>query len=125
MPRPAANSFRQLVVWQKAHAFVLATYAFSAAFPRNETYGLATQLRRAAVSVPANIAEGFKRRGKADKLRFLNIAEASLEEVRYYIVLAKDLSYGEHPSLASLADEVARLLATYVRTILSNVPHDG
>jgi len=70
-PRPAARSFRDLLVWRKAHEFVLAVYAFTAGFPRQETYGLAAQMRRAAVSIPANIAEGFRRRGKPDKARFM------------------------------------------------------
>ena len=74
---PASNpakSFRDLVVWQKAHHLVLAVYAFTAAFPKHEVYGLSAQLRRAAVSIPANIAEGFRRRGRADKARFMNMA---------------------------------------------------
>ena len=85
------RDFHGLVVWQKAHAFVLNVYKLSRAFPREETYGLTAQLRRAAVSVPANIAEGFKRRKKPDKARLLNIAEGSLEEARYYLRLASDI----------------------------------
>jgi four helix bundle protein len=81
--RPAARSFRDLIVWQKSHQFVLSIYSLTARFPRQETYGLAVQMRRAAVSIPANIAEGFRKRTKADKVRFLNIAEGSLEESRY------------------------------------------
>jgi hypothetical protein len=73
--RPPAKSFQDLLVWRKAHKLVLAVYALTATFPKSETYGLALQMRRAAVSIPANIAEGFRRRGKADKARFLNIAE--------------------------------------------------
>jgi four helix bundle protein len=83
-PRPAARSFRDLLVWRKAHEFVLAVYAFTAGFPKQETYGLSLQMRRAAVSIPANIAEGFRRRGKAEKARYMNIAEGSLEESRYH-----------------------------------------
>jgi len=97
--RPAARSFRDLVVWRKAHEFVLAVYGFTAGFPRQETYGLALQMRRAAVSVPANIAEGFRRRGKTDTARYMNIAEASLEESRYYLILAADLGYGNTEQL--------------------------
>ena len=93
-PRPAARSFRDLLVWSKAHEFVLAVYPFTAGFPKQETYGLASQMRRAAVSVPANIAEGFRRRGKVGKARFMNLAEGSLEECRYYLILAQDLGYG-------------------------------
>jgi len=96
MPRSRpARTFQELLVWQKAHQFVLAVYALTPAFPKQETYGLSQQLRRAAVSIPANIAEGFRRRGKADKARFMNFAEGSLEECRYYLILAKDLEYGD------------------------------
>jgi four helix bundle protein len=83
-----------LLVWRKAHELVLAVYSFTATFPKEERYGLVLQIRRAAVSVPANIAEGFRRRGKADKARYMNMAEASLEESRYYLILAHDLGYG-------------------------------
>jgi hypothetical protein len=79
-PKTPARTFQDLLVWRKAHELVLAVYSFTAAFPKEETYGLALQMRRAAVSVPANIAEGFRRRGKADKARYMNMAEASLEE---------------------------------------------
>ena len=82
------------MVWQKAHQFVLATYSLTAGFPRREIYGLTSQMRRAAISIPANIAEGFKKRGENDKLRFLNFAQGSLEECRYYLILIQDLGYG-------------------------------
>ena len=118
-PRPAARSFRDLLVWRKAHEFVLAIYAFTAGFPRQETYGLALQMRRAAVSVPANIAEGFRRRGKPEKARYMNIAEGSLEESRYYLILAQDLGYGDTATLASAAEEVSRLLSAYATAILT------
>ncbi len=72
--RPKAKTFRDLLVWRKAHEFVLGVYRFTATFPKTETYGLALQMRRAAVSIPANIAEGFARRSDADKVRFFNIA---------------------------------------------------
>jgi hypothetical protein len=75
-----ARTFQDLLVWQKAHQFVLGVYALTAAFPRQETYGLSLQMRRASISIPANIAEGFCRRGKADKARFMNMAEGSVEE---------------------------------------------
>src|SRR6184192_1537113 len=100
-PRAAARTFQDLVVWRKAHELVLAVYSFTAAFPKQETYGLTLQMRRAAVSIPANIAEGFRRRGKADKARYMNMAEASLEESRYYLILAKDLGYGDTSSLTN------------------------
>ena len=78
--RPAARSFRDLMVWQKAHEFVLAVYRLTDSFPDREKFGISHQMRRAAVSIPANIAEGFGKRSPADKARFLNIAEGSLEE---------------------------------------------
>ncbi len=119
-PRPAARSFRDLLVWRKAHEFVLAVYPFTAGFPRQETYGLSHQMRRAAVSVPANIAEGFRRRGKVDKARFMNLAEGSLEECRYYLILAHDLSYGDTGQLTALLEEVSKLLNAYAGAILSS-----
>ena len=118
-PRPAARSFRDLLVWHKAHEFVLAVYAFTANFPRHETYGLTAQMRRAAVSIPANIAEGFRRRGRVDKARFMNLAESSLEECRYYLILAQDLGYGDTASLASSLEEVSRMLSAYAAAILT------
>ena len=93
MMRPKAKRFQDLIVWQKAHQLVLAVYQKSKYFPKEELYGLALQLKRAAVSVPANIAEGFKKKGKRDKVRFMNIAQGSLEECRYYFILSKDLGY--------------------------------
>jgi four helix bundle protein len=107
-------------VWRKAHELVLAVYSFTADFPKEETYGLALQMRRAAVSVPANIAEGFRRRGKADKARYMNMAEASLEESRYYLILAQDLGYGDTSNLTTLLEEVSRLLNAYASAILAS-----
>jgi len=78
-------------------------------------------MRRAAFSIPANIAEGFGKRGKADKARFMNFAEGSLEESRYYLILAEDLGYGSTASLTKILEEVSRLLGAYTRTILASV----
>ena len=119
-PRVAARTFQDLVVWRKAHELVLAVYSFTADFPKEETYGLALQMRRAAVSVPANIAEGFRRRGKADKARYMNMAEGSLEESRYYLILAQDLGYGDTSRLTTSLDEVSRLLNAYATAILAS-----
>ena len=94
-------------------------YRLTREFPRAEAYGLTPQIRRAAVSIPANIAEGFKRRGKADKVRFLNIAQGSLEETRYYLILGTDLGYGDLSSAMRLSEEVSKLLVAYARSILS------
>ncbi len=115
-----AKSFRDLTVWRKAHQFVLGVYRLTSTFPKDEKYSLVQQMRRAAVSIPANIAEGFSRRGKADKVRFMNIAESSLEEVRYYLILSPDLGYGHTDLLLSAADEVSRLLNAYSRAILAS-----
>jgi four helix bundle protein len=117
---PPAKCFEDLVVWQKAHRFVLAVYKLTASFPKHETYGLSSQMRRAAVSIPANIAEGFRKRGKADKARFMNIAEGSLEESHYYLILARDLDYGDTRSLVIALDEISRLLGSYCRAILAS-----
>jgi four helix bundle protein len=114
-----ARTFQDLLVWQKAHQFVLGVYALTAAFPRQETYGLSLQMRRASVSIPANIAEGFRRRGKPEKARFMNIAEGSVEECRYFLILVKDLGYGDTERLASLLEEVSRLLNAYTAAILA------
>ena len=115
-----ARTFQDLLVWQKAHAFVLEAYAVTAVFPKQETYGLALQMRRAAVSIPANITEGFRRRGKADKARFLNIAEGSVEECRYFLSLTKDLGYGDTQSLSAALEEVSKLLGAYTAAILAS-----
>jgi four helix bundle protein len=116
----ASENFEDVELWKKAHRWVLAIYRFSEVFPRHELFGLTSQLRRAAVSVPANFAEGFKRRGLADKARFYNIAQGSLEECRYYLILAKDLGYGESAPMMSQAQEVARMLNAYIRTTLES-----
>lgn len=107
------ESFEQTLVWQKAHALVLGIYELTSCFPREELFGLTSQLRRAAVSVPGNFAEGYKRRTQSDKARFFNIAQGSLEESRYYLILARDLKYADTNDLLDQLDEVARLLAAY------------
>lgn len=115
-----SKSFTELIVWQKAHEFVLNIYKLTSDFPKSENYGLTSQFRRAAVSVPANISEGFVKKGKADKLRFYNIAQGSIQECKYYIILSKDLDYIEDESIIELLDEVAKLLQSYMNTIKSN-----
>src|ERR1700730_1352953 len=119
MAKPA-QTFKDLVVWQKARQFVLATYSMTASFPRREIYCLTSQMRRAAISVPANIAEGFKKRGASDKIRFLNVAEGSLEECRYYLILVQDLGYSSTEEIEAVREEVSKLLGAYARAIESN-----
>ena len=113
-----AKSFEDLIVWQKAHQFVLEVYKLTEKFPKTEIYGLTSQFRRAAISIPANIAEGFKKKGKADKVRFLNIAQGSLEEGRYYLILSKDLGYGDPKKLFDQLSEVSKILQSYMAAIL-------
>ena len=96
---------------------MLLIYRITTAFPKHELYGLVQQMRRAAVSVPANIAEGFKKRGKSDKARYYNIAQGSLEELRYYVILARDLSCTPTGSEIPEVDEIGRLLGGYVQSM--------
>jgi len=117
---PIIQSYRDLIVWKKSMSLVSNIYKSTQEFPKTETYGLATNLRRAAVSIPANIAEGFRRRGKADKARFMNVAEGSLEECRYYLILAHDLGYGDTGRLTALLEEVSKLLNAYASAILAS-----
>lgn len=105
--------FTDLKVWQRSHALVLSLYPLAATFPADERFGLISQRRRAATSVPANIAEGSKRQGRGDFSRFLNIAEGSLAETEYFVLLARDLHYlpaeRAQPLLAEI-DEIAKML---------------
>ncbi len=120
MSRPSAKCFEDLIVWQKAHLFVLAVYRLSSDFPKSETYGLTSQFRRAAISIPANIAEGFKKKSKADKNRFMNIAQGSLEECRYYLILIKDRQLADCEALTLQIEEVSKLLHAYTSSIVSS-----
>lgn len=88
------KTFKDLIIWQKAHELVISVYK-EITFPANEQFGLESQMKRSAVSVPANIAEGFKRISKQEKIRFYNIAQSSLQELEYYFILLNDLSYVE------------------------------
>ena len=119
MKRKPAQRFQDLIVWQKAHQFVLSVYRLSNTFPKVEKYGLTSQFRRAAVSIAANISEGFKKKTKAEKKRFFNISQGSLEECRYYLILTKDLGYGDIKDLNKDLEEVSRLLEAYSGAILT------
>jgi four helix bundle protein len=108
------RSYHELGVWQKSYAFALAIYRATKGFPSHEAFGLTSQLRRAAVSVPANIAEGYCRRTRADYLRFLSIAQGSVGELETLVSLARDLSYLPGPVAQELAGElteVSKMLA--------------
>lgn len=115
-----AKSFKDLIVWQKAYKFVLDIYRATETFPKSELYGITSQMRRASVSIAANIAEGFKRKGKQDKLRFYNIAEGSIEEVKFFLMLSKDLNFLNDSSLFEKLEEVSKLLNGYSQTISKN-----
>ncbi len=115
-----AKSYRDLLMWQKAHELVLKVYQITKDFPKEETYGLTSQLRRAVVSVPANIAEGFARNSSKEKLRFYNIAAASLSEVNYFLLLSNDLKYANTISLQELAEEVGKIIYGYTKAFQTN-----
>jgi four helix bundle protein len=117
MTDKAAKRFEDLLIWQRSHALALRVYKETSSFPKHELYGLVSQMRRAAVSVPANIAESFKKRKNPDKARVMNIAQASLEELRYYTILARDLAYLPFATTWNEVEEIARMLGAYVETL--------
>ena len=103
--------YEDLEVWQFAHRAVLETYRITRSFPGDERFGLISQMRRAAVSIAANIAEGFGRRHSNDKIHFFNMSQTSLDEVTYYFRLAKDLGYiKENVEVIQLLESTARML---------------
>jgi len=117
------KTFEDLLVWKCAHEFVLEVYKITETFPKNEVFGLTSQFRRAAVSVAANIAEGYKKKGKADKLRFFNMSQGSLEESRYYLILAKDLNYylpEVYTFLVEKLNQTSRYLNNYCQAIIES-----
>ena len=118
-----SQSFEDLIAWKKAHAFVLSVYKVTKGFPDDEKFGLTSQFRRAAVSIEANIAEGYRKIGKQDKLRFFNISQGSLSECKDYIILARDLEYinmEQYQKLWQSSEEVSRLLISYSNGIINN-----
>ncbi|MCD7932610.1 MAG: four helix bundle protein [Tannerellaceae bacterium] len=117
----SSQSFEQLVVWQKAHQLVLSIYKITKNYPKDEIFGLVNQMRRAAISITANIAEGYSRIGSKDKLRFYNISQGSLEEIRNFIILSKDLEYvtqDDKLALNDMAMDVSRLLNAYCKALI-------
>jgi four helix bundle protein len=116
----SAKDFRDLLVWRKADQVTLGVYEITTAFPKHELYSLTSQMQRAAVSVPANIVEGFGRRSAPEKARFYNIAEASAAELQYYLLLSRKLKYWKGPStVEDLLGEVRRMLHALVNSTLS------
>ena len=117
------QNFRDLKVWQKSHAIVLGVYKATKVFPRDEIYSLTSQIRRAASSVPANIAEGCCRSGDAEFARFLYIAMGSASELEYHLVLSHDLGFlakSEAERLSSEVSEVKRMLAAFIKKLKAN-----
>ena len=118
-----SRTFEDVKAWQKAHDFVLTFYQYKKMFPEDEKYALESQFQRAAISIAANIAEGYKKLSKADKLRFFNIAQGSLEECRYYIILAHDLKYFSQDvtdDLWAKLEMTSTLLNAYCQAIVEN-----
>ncbi|OGL66023.1 four helix bundle protein [Candidatus Uhrbacteria bacterium RIFCSPLOWO2_01_FULL_47_24] len=113
------KSFKELGVWQKAHDLVLFIYKISQSFPEVERFGITSQLRRAAVSIAANIVEGFHRYTVHDSLHFYTIAQGSLEETRYHCLLAHDLGYidnNNYQQLEDLITEVSKMLTAWIHS---------
>ena len=113
------KTFRDLKVWEKAHQLVLAIYQITSKFPAQEKYGLVLQMRRAAISVASNIVEGFKRRSRKESLNFYNISDGSLEELKYQLLLARDLGYlaqSDFNFVNSLAEETGRTLNGWLKS---------
>ena len=124
MENRVTYSFENVLAWQKAHSFVLLTYRVTRHFPEDEKFGLTSQFRRAAVSIEANIAEGYKKLSKADKLRFFNISQGRLEECRDYHILSRDLGYlhtDEFEQLHQSIEETSKFLNSYCKAIVNNV----
>jgi four helix bundle protein len=114
------KGFRDLMVWERAHAFTLASYRGTAEFPKQEVYGLTSQIRRCSASIAANIAEGCGKRGNAEFQRFLHIAAGSASELEYHFLLAKDLGFlcdEEYKKLESSTIEVKRMLAGLIKKV--------
>ena len=119
----SAKRFRELRVWQEAHQARLAIYKLTRSFPPDERYDLVSQMRRAAVSVAANIAEGFGRWASRDRARFLEIAKSSAEEVMDYLILSVDLSYMKRDrALEDRLDSVGAMLFRARQSVLRDSP---
>lgn len=114
------STFQSLIVWQKGHQLILDIYRKTKSFPEDERFGLVSQMRRAAISITANIAEGYRKMGKKDKLRFFNTSQGSLSETYNYLILSRDLEYitnEEYNSFETQIEEVDRILNAYCSKI--------
>ncbi len=115
------GGFKGLIVWQKAYGLALDIYKRTKEFPKNEQYGLISQIRRASISVSANIAEGYERRHRKEYIHYLSIAKGSLSEVETYLLFSKDLGYTQHQEFNDLENkrqEVGRLLNGLIRSLV-------
>lgn len=115
-----SKCFEDVLLWKEAHKFVLSIYKITSDFPKSELYGITSQIRRSSVSIPANFAEGFQKKSKIDKLRYYNIAQGSINETRYYLILIKDLNYFDTTQLSEELKEIAKMLSSYMLAIKSN-----
>lgn len=116
--RNIIKSFEDLEVWKKAHRMVLEIYKITKDYPSEEKFALISQMRRSAISVPANITEGFRKKSSKDKINFYNIAQASLDELYYYLILSKDLGYiKDNKNILNHLDEIARMLTGLIKSI--------
>ena len=116
------QDFKTLKVWQKSHRLTLNIYRATTEFPRDESYGLTSQIRRASASIPANIAEGCGRGGKVELAHFLQMAMGSASELEYHLLLVRDLQFLQHDSYRQLNDdviEVKRMLASFIGRLRS------
>ena len=120
MARPTVKTFKDLVVWQKAHELTLSIYKTTHNFPSEEKFGLTSQLRRSTSSIPANVVEGYKKNSRKEFLHFLNIAETSLEETKYHLLLSRDFGYlvdESYVSLLSICNDIGRMLASLQKSL--------
>lgn len=119
MERGTAKDFRYLPVWQRAHQFVLAVYNYSDYFPTKEAHGLTPRFRLAAANIPVALIQSLREEDEAARAKLMAAARGSLEECRYYLILARDLGYGDHPELLPQLDELSGLLGEYAAALLT------
>ena len=117
------RNFEDIIAWKNAHSLVILVYRITKTFPDYERFGLCSQFQRAAVSIPANIAEGYKKLSKADKLRFFNNSQGNIEECRYYCILSRDLGYINEQVYTQLLQKIldtSYMLNSYIKGVIEN-----
>jgi len=117
---PSLKSYRELLVWQKGIDLVVIAYKATAGFPKSETYGLISQIRRAATSIPANIAEGYGRGTRKEYLQFIMVAQGSLKELETHLIVSEKLSYltaSQAARLLTQTDELGRMMGSLIRKL--------